>query len=82
MNQAIELCDYTVRIPMSHEVDSLNVAASCGYFLEIGERLSAKFRNLTCHKCNIPCPLLRVKSKFYIVLLQAQVINQSDEYGD
>lgn len=39
--QTIAACDYTVRIPMAHEVDSLNVAAAsavafwetCGQFL-------------------------------------------------
>jgi len=28
MNETIAKCDYTVRIPMSHGVDSLNVAAA------------------------------------------------------
>ena len=27
-DETIAACDYTVRIPMSHEVDSLNVAAA------------------------------------------------------
>lgn len=41
--QTIAACDYTVRIPMAHEVDSLNVAAAsavafwetCGQFLQL-----------------------------------------------
>lgn len=28
MDKTIELCDYTAKIPMSHGVDSLNVAAA------------------------------------------------------
>ena len=37
----IEGCDYTVRIPMSHEVDSLNVAAASAVaFWEFGQILS------------------------------------------
>ena len=28
MDRTIEMCDYTVKIPMSHDVDSLNVAAA------------------------------------------------------
>lgn len=28
LNETIENCDYTVKIPMSHGVDSLNVAAA------------------------------------------------------
>lgn len=36
----IEGCDYTVRIPMSHEVDSLNVAAASAVaFWELGQRM-------------------------------------------
>ena len=32
-------CDYTVKIPMSHEVDSLNVAAASAVaFWELGKR--------------------------------------------
>ena len=33
----IEICDYTVRIPMTHGVDSLNVAAASAVaFWELG----------------------------------------------
>jgi tRNA G18 (ribose-2'-O)-methylase SpoU len=28
MQETIDQCDYTVKIPMSHDVDSLNVAAA------------------------------------------------------
>ncbi|MBR6528059.1 MAG: RNA methyltransferase, partial [Lachnospiraceae bacterium] len=32
-------CDYTVKIPMSHEVDSLNVAAASAVaFWQLGQR--------------------------------------------
>ena len=35
--QTIEACDYTVRIPMSHGVDSLNVAAASAVaFYQLG----------------------------------------------
>ena len=35
----IEACDYTVRIPMFHQVDSLNVAAASAVaFWELGKR--------------------------------------------
>ena len=27
-NETLKLCDFTVKIPMSHNVDSLNVAAA------------------------------------------------------
>ena len=37
--QTIASCDYTVRIPMSHEVDSLNVAAASAVaFWELRKR--------------------------------------------
>ena len=38
-NETIADCDYTVKIPMSHEVDSLNVAAASAVaFWELGRR--------------------------------------------
>ncbi|MDY3859026.1 MAG: RNA methyltransferase [Candidatus Limivicinus sp.] len=38
-NETIEHCDYTVRIPMSHGVDSLNVAAASAVaFYQLGRR--------------------------------------------
>ena len=37
--ETMELCDYTVKIPMSHGVDSLNVAAASAVaFWELGQR--------------------------------------------
>ena len=37
--QTIATCDYTVRIPMSHDVDSLNVAAASAVaFWELRKR--------------------------------------------
>ena len=37
--QTIEACDYTVRIPMWHGVDSLNVAAASAVaFYQLGRR--------------------------------------------
>lgn len=37
-NDTIEHCDYTVRIPMSHGVDSLNVAAASAVaFYQLGK---------------------------------------------
>ena len=37
-SQTIASCDYTVKIPMSHEVDSLNVAAASAVaFWELGK---------------------------------------------
>ena len=37
--ETIALCDYTVKIPMSHGVDSLNVAAASAVaFWEMGKR--------------------------------------------
>ena len=39
MRETIEACDYTVRIPMSHGVDSLNVAAAAAVaFWQVGKR--------------------------------------------
>lgn len=39
MDATITSCDYTVKIPMSHEVDSLNVAAASAVaFWELGKR--------------------------------------------
>lgn len=39
MNRTISDCDYTVRIPMSHGVDSLNVAAASAVaFWQLGLR--------------------------------------------
>lgn len=39
MQETIEACDYTVRIPMSHGVDSLNVAAASAVaFWQLGQR--------------------------------------------
>lgn len=39
MDQTIELCDYTVKIPMSHGVDSLNVAAASAVaFWQLGRK--------------------------------------------
>lgn len=35
---AIARCEYTVRIPMAHGVDSLNVAASAVAFWQLGKR--------------------------------------------
>ena len=38
-NETIADCDYTVRIPMSHGVDSLNVAAASAVaFWQLGRR--------------------------------------------
>ena len=38
-NETIVDCDYTVKIPMSHDVDSLNVAAASAVaFWELGKR--------------------------------------------
>ena len=38
--ETIEACNYTVRIPMSHGVDSLNVAADqCGHILAADQAL-------------------------------------------
>ena len=38
-NDTIDNCDYTVKIPMSHEVDSLNVAAASAVaFWQLGKR--------------------------------------------
>ena len=38
-SQTIADCDYTVKIPMSHGVDSLNVAAASAVaFWELGQR--------------------------------------------
>ena len=38
MDRTIEMCDYTVKIPMSHDVDSLNVAAASAVaFWELGK---------------------------------------------
>ena len=40
-NETIADCDYTVKIPMSHDVDSLNVAAASAVaFWELGQRNS------------------------------------------
>ena len=40
MPATIELCDYTVRIPMSHGVDSLNVAAASAVaFWQLGQEI-------------------------------------------
>lgn len=40
VDATITSCDYTVKIPMSHEVDSLNVAAASAVaFWELGKRL-------------------------------------------
>ena len=37
--QTIADCDYTVKIPMSHDVDSLNVAAASAVaFWELGKK--------------------------------------------
>ena len=39
LNETIDACDYTVKIPMSHGVDSLNVAAASAVaFWELGRR--------------------------------------------
>lgn len=39
MDQTIDLCDYTVKIPMSHGVDSLNVAAASAVaFWQLGRK--------------------------------------------
>ena len=39
LNETINACDYTVKIPMSHGVDSLNVAAASAVaFWELGRR--------------------------------------------
>ena len=39
MQETINACDYTVKIPMSHGVDSLNVAAASAVaFWELGRR--------------------------------------------
>ena len=39
MKETMELCDYTVKIPMAHEVDSLNVAAASAVaFWQLGKR--------------------------------------------
>lgn len=39
MDKTIELCDYTVKIPMSHGVDSLNVAAASAVaFWQLGRK--------------------------------------------
>lgn len=39
MDRTIELCDYTVKIPMSHGVDSLNVAAASAVaFWQLGRK--------------------------------------------
>lgn len=38
MDRTIEMCDYTVKIPMSHDVDSLNVAASAVAFWRLGKK--------------------------------------------
>ena len=39
VDSTITGCDYTVKIPMSHEVDSLNVAAASAVaFWELGKR--------------------------------------------
>ena len=38
-DETIEACDYTVKIPMSHDVDSLNVAAASAVaFWELGKK--------------------------------------------
>ena len=43
MDQTIDLCDYTVKIPMSHGVDSLNVAAASAVaFWQLGRKLNKK----------------------------------------
>ncbi len=40
MDKTIELCDYTAKIPMSHGVDSLNVAAASAVaFWQLGRKL-------------------------------------------
>ena len=39
MKQTMELCDYTVKIPMAYGVDSLNVAAASAVaFWQLGRR--------------------------------------------
>ena len=39
MDKTIELCDYTAKIPMSHGVDSLNVAAASAVaFWQLGRK--------------------------------------------
>ena len=39
MDRTIEMCDYTVKIPMSHDVDSLNVAAASAVaFWQVGKK--------------------------------------------
>ena len=39
MDRTIEMCDYTVKIPMSHDVDSLNVAAASAVaFWQLGKK--------------------------------------------
>ena len=39
MDRTIEMCDYTVKIPMSHDVDSFNVAAaSAEAFWQLGKK--------------------------------------------
>lgn len=41
--QTIGLCDYSVKIPMSHGVDSLNVAAASAVaFWELGKRKNVR----------------------------------------
>ena len=44
MDATITGCDYTVKIPMSHEVDSLNVAAASAVaFWELGKKVRECF---------------------------------------
>ena len=39
MDRTIEMCDYTVKIPMAHDVDSLNVAAASAVaFWQLGKK--------------------------------------------
>ena len=39
MDRTIECCDYSIKIPMAHGVDSLNVAAASAVaFWELGRR--------------------------------------------
>lgn len=39
MDRTIEMCDYTVKIPMSHDVDLLNVAAASAVaFWQLGKK--------------------------------------------
>lgn len=41
MKETMELCDYTVKIPMAHGVDSLNVGSSqCGGILAAGKEVT------------------------------------------